>query len=302
MIPYSPTPVLDLLGMRIPVEAVAMNAAFVLFSVYLIASLRRQGLDLKSFPPKDVARLIILVLLCALAGGRIWYYASHWKGVETLLTMFDLRKQGLVSAGMIIGGGIGFALYFLHLRRQSSRFAGHMWFDRFVDAAAPAAALSFFVYRLFGCAIFGDVVGKETAVPWALFWTAKGVARHPVAFYFALGALLIFLLLRMFLGHEKKLDSRFGRRFDGEAVLWFLVLYSLSAFWIEFFRFNREMFGPLNLVQWFCVAIFLASVPRLAYRYWRIRRARQDYRSCNRLVFGRSGNRRFFRVNWSLWK
>jgi phosphatidylglycerol:prolipoprotein diacylglycerol transferase len=70
-----------------------------------------------------------------------------------------------------------------------------------------------------------DIYGKVTAVPWAVI--AGGVPRHPVQLYSALAGYLIFFVL------WKKKEYR---RYRGEVLLLFLILYSIYRFLVEFFR------------------------------------------------------------------
>ena len=88
------------------------------------------------------------------------------------------------------------------------------------DLLTPGLALGYAVARI-GCDIYGNV----TAVPWAV--VVSGEPRHPVQLYSALTGFVIFLVLWRRREHI---------RYSGETLLLFAILYSVSRFFIEFFR------------------------------------------------------------------
>ena len=226
---YNPIYMFDLFGLKTNPEPFAMALAFIIFGVYVYGQLRKKGFK-KILGWKEYAKFLFIVMFSALAGGRLWYYVPKMNSWRMVLMLFDLRQDGLVSVGMIIGGVVGLVI-FLALRKEKKMTIN---FARIADVIAPGAALGVFIYRLFGCFLFGDVVGKATTVPWGLFFIKTGEIKHPTAIYLALSALFIFLILRLFFSYEKTAKTKFGKRFDGEVGLWFLLLYFFNRFFIEF--------------------------------------------------------------------
>ena len=257
MITYEPVQYLFKIGnFKVEPEPVAMIFAFIVFMIYIYFSLKKEKSE--NINAKEFLKLILIIIFSALAGGRIWYYAGNWQGI---LALFDLRIEGLISIGMIIGGMVGLLIYISFFMKKDKKFNWQISFARISDIIAPAAALFIFIFRQFGCFLWGCVVGVTTTVPWGLYWEATDVIRHPTALYLSLSALFIFLILRSFFGHEKTKKTRFGKRFDGEVGLWFLLLYCFNRFFIEFLRVGYYKYYGLNTVQWVCLGgIIILSV------------------------------------------
>lgn len=266
MIIYSPFRRYTFGSFQIGVESVACIVAFTVFITLVVLALekRKTKLDVKEY-----FFFFFVVLFSALAGGRLWYYIAHWKGPSSLITMFNLSKPGLVSLGVIVGGAVGLLIYSLNRSKQSKE-NWQLELARFADVIAAPAALAFFIFRSIGCTIRGDIKGTPTDASWCFLWT-DGVCRHPVSVYLALGALLVYILLKVFFSREKTVKNKFGKRFDGEVILWFLLLYCFNRFWIEFMVASRNLpvvkHLGLSAVQWVCLAITGYSIIHLSLEY-----------------------------------
>ena len=269
MIPYSPIEFYTLGFLKLPPEPAAMTLSFIAFIILVVHGLKkRYGLEVK-----DYIRFFLIVLLSSLALGRLWFYIAKWKGPETLITLFDLSEGGLFSIGCILGGIIGIliASAVIAKRTKKSLMAE---FSRIADIVTPPAALVFFIYRILGCTPFGCTKGTQVDLPWCFLWP-DGVCRHPVTVYLAISALAIFFILTSFFRKEKTAKTKFGKRFDGEVALWFLLLYSFNRFWIEFFVASRNMPNNLHLglntVQWVCLVVFMWILIVLSREYYILR-------------------------------
>lgn len=267
MIHYYPKAFLDIFGMKIPTEPVALVLVFCLLFIYCRFGFRQ--FDRKNVDPGEFAKLAGVMVLFSLILGRLWFFIPRWRGFETLGDIFNPNSPGLISVGMLVGAMFGVLVYVFAIRRSGSAGMGWLQVAMLADVLAPVGALCVFVYRLVGCSLYGICTkGIETAVPWGLLWVKEGIVRHPVPFYLSLSGLGIFLLLRLFFSYIKKQETFFGKRFDGEVALWFGLLYCFNRFWIEFLRTGKEMFGHFNSVQWVCIIIFfmLVVVAVVAYR------------------------------------
>jgi prolipoprotein diacylglyceryltransferase len=265
MIPYQP---IYNYFFGIGPEPVAMLLAFIVFGIYTYFGFKKEKLG---FGAKQFSFFILILCVSALAGGRLWFFAFNFPGWRIVIDFFNPFVAGITSIGMLIGGAIGI-LCCMFANKKKSFWA--IDFARAADVITPAAALGFFIFRLLGCFQYGDVIGKPTLVPWALFYVKTGEIKHPVALYLALSALVIFVLLKLFFGYEKTAKTRFGKRFDGEVALWFLLLYSLSTFFIEFFAYGHNgslaamnMYLGLSGVQWVEFGIFLFVLGNLISVY-----------------------------------
>ena len=138
------------------------------------------------------------------------------------------------------------------------------------DVLAPGVAIGQSVGRL-GCLAAGCCYGRAANLPWAVTFTDVDAARtvgtpldtplHPSQIYESLATLLIFLVL-IWLAPRKK--------FAGQVVLSYLVLYSSARFVLEYFRgdASRGSVGPFSTSQ----AVALALVAGAAFLYPRARK------------------------------
>ncbi len=105
-----------------------------------------------------------------------------------------------------------------------------------MDCFAPGIALGHAIGRI-GCFAAGCCWGKECHLPWAVTFHSQEAAQvplnvplHPTQLYETGANLILFgILYRLF--------NRTHR--PGEVIGWYLVLYSIIRFIIEFFR-NHE--------------------------------------------------------------
>jgi len=103
------------------------------------------------------------------------------------------------------------------------------------DACAPGIAIGNFFGRQ-GCFAAGCCWGKPTTLPWGVKFTEAGHAitgvptdtyLHPTQLYESFAMFIVFLFLLWL--HKR-------RRFSGEVILTYALLYSIIRFVIEFFR------------------------------------------------------------------
>jgi phosphatidylglycerol:prolipoprotein diacylglycerol transferase len=116
------------------------------------------------------------------------------------------------------------------------------------DACAPGIAIGNFFGRQ-GCFAAGCCWGKPTTLPWGVKFTELGhqitgvptdAHLHPTQLYESFAMLLVFVVLLWL--HKRK-------RFDGQVILAYAVLYSVIRFAIEFVRDDPrgDVFGLTSL-------------------------------------------------------
>lgn len=179
-------------------------------------------------PRERVYDLGLWMLLAALVGSKVLMLLTEPVYREHPLQLLSL--DFLRSGGVFYGGLIGATLTgYLLVRRY-----GLTWWKT-ADAFAPGIALGQAIGRQ-GCFAAGCCWGKPTALPWGVRFTEAGhevtdvpigVALHPTQLYESFAALAIFLFLVWL--HRRK-------RFSGQVILMYAVLYGIARFTIEFFR------------------------------------------------------------------
>ena len=185
-------------------------------------------------PRERVYDLGLWMLLAAIVGSKILMFFTEPEYREHPLQIFSL--DFLRSGGVFYGGFLGAVIvgYFL-IRRYKLPW----W--KTADAFAPGIALGNAIGRQ-GCFAAGCCWGKPTTLPWGVQFTEAGskvtgvpvvdasgapLHLHPTQLYESFGALLIFFFL-LWLYRRK--------RFSGQVILFYAVLYAVMRFTIEIFR------------------------------------------------------------------
>jgi phosphatidylglycerol:prolipoprotein diacylglycerol transferase len=179
-------------------------------------------------PRERIYDLGLWILLAAIVGSKFLMLFTEPEYRENPLRLVSL--DFLRSGGVFYGGFIAAVLagYFL-IRRYKLPW----W--KTADAFAPGLALGNAIGRQ-GCFAAGCCWGKPTTMPWGVEFTEAGnkvtgvplgVHLHPTQLYESFGALLIFFFLLWL--HKRK-------RFSGQVILFYAVLYAVMRFTIEIFR------------------------------------------------------------------
>lgn len=179
-------------------------------------------------PREKIYDLSLWMLLASLIGSKLLmlftepeFRANPWE----LISLDFLRSGGVFYGGLL---GAVLAGYFLMKRYQLP------WWKT-ADACAPGIAIGNFFGRQ-GCFAAGCCWGKPTSLPWGVKFTALGheitgvpidVPLHPTQLYESFAMLIVFVFL--FWLHKRK-------RFSGQVILLYALLYSTIRFLIEFVR------------------------------------------------------------------
>ena len=184
------------------------------------------------------------------------------------LAVFKLWRGGFAYYGGFLFASV-FGLWYARKHKLG------MW--RMADIAGYGIPLGLFWGRM-GCWFNGCCYGKRCDAWFAahfprggLAWRAQVKAGlitawsaplgvHPTELYEAIGSLAIFAVAYFYIRPRK--------RAHGEVFAWFVALYCLLRFAIEFVRDDdRGVWGPLSTSQ-------IISIPLLAFAVWLWRRAR----------------------------
>jgi phosphatidylglycerol:prolipoprotein diacylglycerol transferase len=181
----------------------------------------------------------------------------------------------LRSGGVFYGGFLGgfFTLAFL-IRYYKLSF----W--KVADAFAPGLALGQFFGRQ-GCFSAGCCWGKPTELPWGVHFTELGHENTGVPIYDAAGGALhlhptqlyeSFTMLAVF-GILYYLHKH--KRFDGQILIAYGIIYSIVRFTIEFFRDDPrgDLFGLTTLTGLSTSQIIslIVAAGAVSFMIWRLR-------------------------------
>jgi phosphatidylglycerol:prolipoprotein diacylglycerol transferase len=199
--------------------AVAFLCA-ILIAVKLAA---RDGL-----PRERIYDLCLWMLLASLIGSKVLmlFTEPEYRDHPAQLLSLDFLRSGGVFYGGLIGAVL--AGYFL-----MKRYKLPWW--KTADACAPGIAIGNFFGRQ-GCFAAGCCWGKPTSLPWGVKFSELGheitgvptdAYLHPTQLYESFAMLLVFFFLLWLHKHK---------RFSGQVVLAYALLYSIIRFAIEFVR------------------------------------------------------------------
>jgi phosphatidylglycerol:prolipoprotein diacylglycerol transferase len=179
-------------------------------------------------PRERIYDLCLWMLLASLIGSKalMFFTEPEYRGHPALLFSLDFLRSGGVFYGGLIGAVV--TGYFLMRRYKLP------WWKT-ADACAPGIALGNVLGRQ-GCFSAGCCWGKPTTMPWGVKFTElgheitgvpAGVALHPTQLYESFAMLIVFFSLLWLHRH---------RRFSGQVILAYALIYAVVRFIIEFFR------------------------------------------------------------------
>ena len=215
---------------------VFLAIAFLCAILISVRLARRDGL-----PAEKIYDLSLWMLLAGLVGSKILmlFTEPDYRDNPALLLSLDFLRSGGVFYGGLLGAVL--AGYFL-----MKRYKLPWW--KTADACAPGIAVANFFGRQ-GCFAAGCCWGKPTTLPWGVKFSELGhqitgvptdVHLHPTQLYESFAMLLVFVFLLWL--HKRK-------RFDGQVILAYALLYSAIRFAIEFVRDDPrgDVFGLTSL-------------------------------------------------------
>jgi phosphatidylglycerol:prolipoprotein diacylglycerol transferase len=247
-----------------PINTYGVLLALSFLSALIVAArlAARDGL-----PRERIYDLGLWMLLAALIGSKVlmlWTEPVYRENPAQLLSLDFLRSGGVFYGGFL---GAVFTGYFL-IKRY-----GLPWWKT-ADAFAPGIALGQAIGRQ-GCFAAGCCWGKATTLPWGVQFSEAGhevtgvpidVHLHPTQLYESFAALAIFVFL-IWLHRRKK--------FSGQVILFYGLLYAITRFIIEFFRDDPrgDVFGitsmtGLSTSQILSLIVGIAAIVMLVIK-WR---------------------------------
>jgi phosphatidylglycerol---prolipoprotein diacylglyceryl transferase len=248
---------------KIPYTSFSFNTYGVLLAIAFVTGLllmarlaARDGLD-----RQKVIDLGLWVLAASLIGSKALMVITEWDSSyrENPWQIFSL--DFLRSGGVYYGGFIGAVIASVIVMRY---YKLPWW--RTADSFAPGIILGQAIGRL-GCFSAGCCWGKPTTAWYGVHFSEKGheitgvpvgIGLHPTQLYEAGAALLI--LAALLLIHRR-------RRFDGQVILAYAMLYSVARFIIEYWRDDPrgEIFG-ISTSQFIAIILFAGGLATFIYR------------------------------------
>ena len=179
----------------------------------------------------DFDDLIVYIIIGIIAGGRlgyIFFYNFNYY-INDIVEIFKLWNGGMSFHGGL--AGVIFATYiFTKIKKKK--------FFHFTDVICCVAPIGIFFGRLANF-INGELVGKESSLPWAVVFSEHGnFARHPSQIYEAILEGVVLFIIINFLALKKNLLIK-----SGKISGLFLILYSIFRIFSENFREPDQHLG-----------------------------------------------------------
>jgi phosphatidylglycerol:prolipoprotein diacylglycerol transferase len=218
-------------------------------------------------PREKIYDLCLWMLLASLVGSKILMFFTEPEYRDHPLQLISL--DFLRSGGVFYGGLLGAVLTGYFLMRH---YKLPWW--KTADTCAPGIALGNFFGRQ-GCFAAGCCWGKPTTLPWGVKFTElgheitgvpTGAYLHPTQLYESFSMLIVFFVLLWLHKHK---------RFNGQLILLYALIYSTVRFVIEFLRDDPrgDIFGlttrtGLSTSQLISIIVGLGALTLLIVR-WR---------------------------------
>ena len=241
--------------------------------------------------PEHIWNLLAWSLVGGIIGARLYHvfsspadglgWAYYRENPLEIINFWNGGLRGLGIYGGLAGGTLAVLLYCRYNKLDPIRF---------LDYIAPNVLVAQALGR-FGNFVNQELYGPPTDLPWAfhinpaypcqlppnlpmeiqpcgtpmmneasrLWYATHGF--HPTFFYESLWNLTMFVLLSWVIW-------RYGERLRrGDAILLYLIAYSLGRFWVEMFRPDAWVIGQMATAQWIALLCIAASTIVLVLRH-----------------------------------
>jgi phosphatidylglycerol:prolipoprotein diacylglycerol transferase len=222
----APNPVaFSILGIDVMWYGLLIGIGFILAIFISYYRAPKFGID-----PDFILTLTLWIIPCAIIGARLYYVIFSWDMYSgNLSSIFDIRSGGLaIHGGLILSF---FVCYFVCKKHKVN-------FLNAADLVAPAIALAQSIGR-WGNFFNEEAHGGVTTLPWAQI--IDGTGYHPTFLYESIWCFLLFIFLIYI--------SDRGRKFYGQIICLYGILYSVERFFVEGLRTDSLMIGPLRQAQ-----------------------------------------------------
>ena len=234
--------------------------AFIVGILFSMKEAKKSGED-----PERILDLSLYVILGALIGSRLGYVLTNLDYyMKNPVKILYFRQGGLSFLGGFL---VAYFLCWLYVKRTKISF----W--KYADIATPSIALGIGIARI-GCFLNGccfGVVSENYGIKFPSLYMPPVYLQQlkdgliasgssctlpviPTQLYSSLYGFLIFFILLWMKKYKK---------YDGFLMLSFFILYSISRFTIEFFRFNEnnyKVFNLLTITQTIVISVTLVSL------------------------------------------
>ncbi|MFT9493501.1 prolipoprotein diacylglyceryl transferase [Anaerosolibacter sp.] len=214
----------ELFGLSIRWYGILISLGIVLATLLAIHRAKKENVS-----EERILDLVLVAVPIAIVGARLYYVIFNWSYYQgDFLRMINIREGGLaIHGGVIAGVAVG---YFFCKRHKIE-------FWKMADIVAPSIILGQAIGR-WGNFINREAHGGPTDLPWGIM--VDGIKVHPTFLY---ESLWNFMVCGFLLWYDKR------KKFQGELLFLYGILYSVARFFIEGLRTDSLMIGPFRTAQ-----------------------------------------------------
>ena len=185
----------------------------------------------------NILNFVIICVPAAVIGARLYYVAFNWDMYSgDLLKILNIRLGGLaIHGGLIFGLGAAAILCVIWKIRPLNA----------MDLAAPCIAIAQSIGR-WGNYFNSEAHGGPTDLPGGV--EINGMTYHPTFLYESIWCFMLFFFLIY-------VDNR--RKFEGQTILLYGILYSVERFFVEGLRTDSLMIGPFRQAQLLSLTVII---------------------------------------------
>lgn len=207
----------------------------------IISSKRAPRVGIES---ESILDLAIWMLPIGIVGARAYYVLFNSSIYHSFYDVINIRNGGLAIHGGLIAGLI--VLLIICSKKKINPLD-------MADLVIPSVALAQSIGR-WGNYFNSEAHGGPTDLPWGIM--VDGVKVHPTFLYESIWCFILFFVLSYFF---------YNRKFKGQVVCLYGMLYSVERFFVEGLRTDSLMIGPLKQAQVISIVCIIASFALYIY-------------------------------------
>lgn len=237
-------------GIDVMWYGVIISIGVVLGTVIAMFEAKRVGYD-----QDIITDMLLWTLPAAILGARIYYVVFEWGYFKVHpAEILAIRNGGLAIHGGIIAA---FIVGYIFVKRRKLSFL------KLADIVAPSLILGQAIGRwgnFFNKEAHGGIVSLDFISHFPKFiqnqMNIGGVYYHPTFLYESIWDFIVFIIL---------FSLRKRKKYNGELIGFYLVLYSVGRFFVEGLRTDSLMLGPLRIAQVISLLLIAAGITLIAF-------------------------------------
>lgn len=233
--------------------SIAWYAILIMTGAFLAYYISQRHLVKVGYKKDDIEDLFMGSLIAGFLGARIWYvlFFEFKTYLAQPLRIFAIHEGGLAIQGGLIAG-VAFGYWFTKRRRLN--------FVQWADLIIPNILLAQAIGRwgnFMNKEAYGRVVQESFYNHFPLWFKdmmfIDGAFRQPTFFYESVANLVGWILIVFVL-------KKFSKVKRGDLTFAYMMWYGATRFFIEGFRADSLMFGPIRVAQFVSVIFVVIGV------------------------------------------